>query len=611
MNENIVRYIKDNYIKSEMKPQFAVLVKGGWGCGKTFLVKKILKESYKENYKENVVWISVYGLSSIHELRQKLLDNLFLSTIETNIDQNSSDVSYKPKFDKLKPWIRSINSLVNSFFKSKGIDVNAFNELFYHYLIKDKINGKILIVDDIERCSITIPELFGFFSEYIIEEDLKTIFISNDKEIKDLKYKAIKEKIIGMEFEVQPDIHEAVKFFVKEIGLAGYEKTLLEKALSVLNNLKYSNLRSIRQSFVHIRYIFDILKDSLKKDSITENYISRLVEYFLVLFVQKSSGHIGTESEFTQAIGAYSKSQKSFKDLSDNEKKDSYLGLYCSYVNVPLKSVYFNIIQKGDFSQKPILDDYQKFTDPHKPLTNLQYLTSQWYYLSDEDFKKYYNLLQQNFNNNEIISQEEIINWAELKFIFSNYKLISESSDDIKKIFLSYIDSNGDKLEPRNPDLSLGNPSFKDVSPGLNEIKESLKRANKSLWKKKIEKQFVDLYSGVSENITELEKFISDKFIDVPILSLTDVNKFYQKIKELDFSSQMSVYIALRTRYEKTKQKGLPDIDKIKEISELYEKDTGNIVMSPENLRKKEISKNYNSLYESMEKLKEGSDKTT
>ena len=42
MNEHIISYIKDNYINSQMSPQFAVLVKGDWGCGKTFLVKKIL-----------------------------------------------------------------------------------------------------------------------------------------------------------------------------------------------------------------------------------------------------------------------------------------------------------------------------------------------------------------------------------------------------------------------------------------------------------------------------------------------------------------------------------------------------------------------------------------
>lgn len=50
MNENIITYIKDNYINSKMEPKFAVLIKGDWGCGKTFLVKKILKENYDNDY---------------------------------------------------------------------------------------------------------------------------------------------------------------------------------------------------------------------------------------------------------------------------------------------------------------------------------------------------------------------------------------------------------------------------------------------------------------------------------------------------------------------------------------------------------------------------------
>lgn len=76
MNEHIISYIKDNYINSQMSPQFAVLVKGDWGCGKTFLVKKILEETYGKKYEANIIWISVYGLSSIQQLKQKLLKKI-------------------------------------------------------------------------------------------------------------------------------------------------------------------------------------------------------------------------------------------------------------------------------------------------------------------------------------------------------------------------------------------------------------------------------------------------------------------------------------------------------------------------------------------------------
>lgn len=55
MNENIVTYIKDRYINSKMEPEFAILIKGEWGCGKTFLVKKILKETYGEKYKDRLI----------------------------------------------------------------------------------------------------------------------------------------------------------------------------------------------------------------------------------------------------------------------------------------------------------------------------------------------------------------------------------------------------------------------------------------------------------------------------------------------------------------------------------------------------------------------------
>ena len=196
MNENIITYIKDNYIMSKMEPKFAVLIKGDWGCGKTFLVKKILEVSYDKNYADKIIWLSVYGLSSIQQLQQKLFEKSH--PILTN-------KITKFVFETVKAGLRvSTNFDLNKDSK----DDFSFDLAIPDFELDEKGKKtkikKLLILDDIERCSIPVSELFGFFSEEILEKNVRAIFISNDAKIKELNtgndtlndYKSIKEKII-------------------------------------------------------------------------------------------------------------------------------------------------------------------------------------------------------------------------------------------------------------------------------------------------------------------------------------------------------------------------------------------------------------------------------
>ena len=74
-NENVKKFILKNYIDSQFEPHFALLLKGEWGCGKTFFLDTVLKEKYGEKYKkENVIWLSLYGLSNISQLNQKFYE---------------------------------------------------------------------------------------------------------------------------------------------------------------------------------------------------------------------------------------------------------------------------------------------------------------------------------------------------------------------------------------------------------------------------------------------------------------------------------------------------------------------------------------------------------
>ena len=489
MNEHIISYIKDNYINSQMSPQFAVLVKGDWGCGKTFLVKKILNETYGKKYKDNVIWISVYGLSSIQQLRQKLIEKIypFLSNKITKFALSTVKAGLKA---------------------STTIDFNkdGYEDLFIDFTIpnfESDENGKkiktkkILILDDIERCSIPITEIFGFFAEEIIEKNLKAIFISNDKKIKESdnldSYKSIKEKIIGMEFNVEPDIIDAVKSFISEIGLENDEIIFLEKTEKVLRTLEFKNLRSIRQAFIHISQIIEIIG----KTDIDKDYISDVIEFFLVLYIQKAKGEINTKEEFLDALEAYRSYGITFKDYTGANFGKKQL---ISFIEFSLKYIYHDIIYNGNFSSNAILEDYKKLTMPDNEKTPYQKLVYEWFNFSDIKFYEYYSSVQNDFDNNKILIQSEIIGWADLKFELSENGIITESVDDIKNYFLNYIKINKERIVYAEffPQLDVY-VRCKSCENHLNEIKFYIREINQDLLIRKVKDTFIELYSNVTE----------------------------------------------------------------------------------------------------------------
>ena len=616
MNENIITYIKDNYINSKMEPQFAVLVKGSWGSGKTFLVKKILEETYGKKYEDKIIWLSVYGLSSIQQLRQKLFEKLHPIL--------TSKIA-KIAFATVKAGVKASTTFD---FNNDKKDDFSFDLSIPDFEVdedgqKAKIK-KLLIVDDIECCSIPISELLGFFSEEILERKVRAIFISNDKKIKEFQdfeseeskkvdtlndYESVKEKIIGMEFEVVPNIQDAVKSFIEEIGFKHNEKILIEKATTVLKSLEYDNLRSVRQAFVHISHIFSILGN----DKLDEMYLANVVEYFLVLFIQKANGEISNENQFLDAIEAYSKGFQSLKTYNANHKEDKY-PLF-RLAKIPLQNMYFHIIQEGNFSPELILNDYKLWTMPADKRSPYQKLTYEWFNFSDTDFSSYYKSVEKDFEENKIINQSQILGWADLKFELSHKGIIPELPADIKKSFLDYIMQNRDRLETCDTFFAFANniTRCEEERESLNEIKKALKSENENLVLNQIKCKFIVLYSNISENISEFVRFIAyneGNSFGIPLLSQIDIDDFYQKIKVADYECQVAVFQSFADRYgkehnDKTKKEYFPDISSVKKISEFYENDSGNTLMSPENARKKWLAQWYRELYEYMKQFQE------
>lgn len=75
----------------------------------------------------------------------------------------------------------------------------------------------VLIIDDIERASMPMHDIMGYFYNHIIESNIRIIFIGNEDEIKQIDgnnddyYNKTKEKVIGEIYTIEPEIEKFIK----------------------------------------------------------------------------------------------------------------------------------------------------------------------------------------------------------------------------------------------------------------------------------------------------------------------------------------------------------------------------------------------------------------
>jgi len=78
MNEHIENYCID-YIESEFNPQFAILIKGEWGCGKTYFINKLISRYKAKGQKiqtNEIIYVSLFGIGQISEINDRLFQKM-------------------------------------------------------------------------------------------------------------------------------------------------------------------------------------------------------------------------------------------------------------------------------------------------------------------------------------------------------------------------------------------------------------------------------------------------------------------------------------------------------------------------------------------------------
>lgn len=425
-NRHVSEYI-NYFINLEPSPQYALLLKGEWGSGKTWFINNFLSKNFSIKY----LFVSLNGVSNFEEIEEsffqqlhpvlsskgmriasKLLKGLLKATIKFDLDSDG-------KKDDLSITASSPNINIPEYFNN--------------------VNENLLIFDDLERCSIPIEKILGYINQFVENNGLKVIILANEEEIvkKDEKrkidsfeYLSIKEKVIGKTFTIQPNFDSAFDSFSSSVNnpILKVDLTTLKSVIKNQFELsKYNNLRHLKQAIQDLDRFYGFLPEKAFSNSELLNHIYEL--FFCICFELKKG--MLKESDISKLF---------IFDL-DNKSKNDRLPIISEIKSkYPIFSVYYHPINGHileEFFKKGIVDR----EEVNESISNSNYFqeenTTNWiklwhfYDLNDFEFQEISKLEICRFFKGEICEKHELIHITGLLFELSDKKLINKSKEEI------------------------------------------------------------------------------------------------------------------------------------------------------------------------------------
>ena len=183
MDTNHIKTVFGNYISDDAE-NFAILLNGSWGSGKTYFWENDLKPIALSAGKK-ILYISLNGINSRESLEHLMFIRMlpFLSQSESKRKtQLAYLLSNVAGMIAKKKWNVSLPEV----FKGLSLDTIIYSEY-------------AICFDDFERCQVPLPQLLGFINDFVEHKKLKTIILSDESKVdqSQTNYASIKEKVIG------------------------------------------------------------------------------------------------------------------------------------------------------------------------------------------------------------------------------------------------------------------------------------------------------------------------------------------------------------------------------------------------------------------------------
>lgn len=517
-NKELTTYL-DEYLKMD-KPQFAVMISGKWGCGKTYYIEKRIEEWAKKKERtdsESVVlkpiYVSVNGLNSVSTVVRKIK-----TALHPILYSKGAKVAKKIAFGVMCIAVKSnIDIDGDGTGEELGnlLDAEGILEIFMSDSAAVKGN-KVLVLDDIERSKIPLDELFGFVNGIVEHSNSKVILVCDEnklievakKENLAVEYKDFKEKLVGQTFLLEADYADITREFIDASG-----NILLRNNRNLITELfiasKCENLRLLRHCLIDIRRFFEQLPKSIEDNPNYDSFVTNVVAYLTIASLEDRFGN--NYIEYCQSFSLSEEDKKLVHEVSVkyNGLLESH-GLYNSVYTIPFK--YLVAFVRTGFLISP---DYLVSECRMLRSRNLSNWEKLWNcsQLSNDEFINLLETEKRRFYNKELGYAFEVVHLAGILLSLERRGLVKLSRKNVIRTAKSNIKAISEKYPDDTVRNHLNSQGYEFHEHNTDEMREIVSYLGE-LNHKRIKKQETDYVATVWESMDDNMTYgwLYDKF---------------------------------------------------------------------------------------------------
>ena len=446
---------------------YAILINGGWGSGKTFFVKETLIP-YFIKLKHDVNYLSLYGIKAIDEISQRLC----IQVIKDKIPGSAQKI-----LDSKGGQITT--SILATMFKG-GMNSLGVGDIGIETIIQNfpNFDNNVIIFDDLERCGCPINEVLGFINNFVEHLGALVILVANEEEIgkwqldrnpemqtliamdsrvkvelpptkedyfMDIQgrerneksvftpdeveyrrraifhsnegYKAIKEKVIGLTINYEPDLktiyRKLIEKNIKRDALQSRLKNELDWFVSTAAKDEHKNLRSFQYFLEKTMIIFEAIENKYPT-----------VNQIIIRYTYRSSIRYMKGREMPVWDGDYG-NQEFGKENSFS--LDQEVGF--RFIDDLIWKNTFDVNKASE-----VLSRFARIAEKKGQLSNDPYrLISNWWTAEDEEIEEWLNDIEKNVNSGKY----SIELYTELIRYIAELRVYHIKEDKCESVFLA------------------------------------------------------------------------------------------------------------------------------------------------------------------------------
>ncbi len=260
-NKHIREYL-NYYFGLSVSPGYAVMIRGSWGIGKTFLIRKILEEQFPEG--KEYIYVSLYGISKPEEI-----DTAILAAMYPMLETKAAKLGGR---------------LINAAAKHFNVDgVLTLSD------IVNRSTAAAYIFDDVERASMSFDAIFGYINHFVEHAGCRVVLVANETELEKLDgYFTKREKLVGQTLEAKSAVEQALSAFLEDVENdegGAYLRSVQTQIVEIYKQGEINNLRVLKQTIWDFIRFYGAIEPSRRQHPKAMMFVLRL--FFALAFEVK------------------------------------------------------------------------------------------------------------------------------------------------------------------------------------------------------------------------------------------------------------------------------------------------------------------------------------